>query len=100
MQTRIYVTVNYCVLTDWELMPLGLVYVCMYVFVWVCEGWEVRNNERKKGKGETRVEKRWRRKMMKFGKITAGYVGRGVGMPSENFNLPFLILKVRCPVIS
>jgi len=41
---------------------------------------------------------RWRRKM-KFGKIIAGWV-RGVGMPSENFNLPFLILKVRCPVIS
>jgi len=30
---------------------------------------------RKKGKGETRVEKmRWRRKMMKFGKIIAGWV--------------------------
>jgi len=47
------------------------------------------------------VEKmRWRR-MMKFGKIIAGWSsGRGVGMPSENFNLSFLILKVRCPVIN
>jgi len=35
-------------------------------------GEEVRNNERKKGKGETRVEKmKWRRKM-KFGIIIAG----------------------------
>ena len=39
--------------------------VCMYVFVWVCEGWEVGNDERKKGKGESCVEMRWRRKMMK-----------------------------------
>jgi len=37
-------------------------------------GGEVRNNERKKGKGETRVEKmRWRRKM-KFGIIIAEWV--------------------------
>jgi len=36
-------------------------------------GEEFRNNERKKGKGETRVEKmRWKRKMMKFGIIIAG----------------------------
>jgi len=35
------------------------------VFVWVCEGWEVGNDERKKGKGESCVEMRWRRKMMK-----------------------------------
>jgi len=35
-------------------------------------GEEVRNNERKKGKGETRVKMRWRRKMMKFGIIIAG----------------------------
>ena len=36
----------------------------MYVFVWVCEGGEVRNDERKKGKGESCVEMRWRRKKM------------------------------------
>jgi len=64
-------------------------------------GGEVRNDERKKGKGESCVEKmRGRRKMMKFGKIIAGWSsGRGVGMPSESFNLSFLIIKLRCPVI-
>jgi len=45
-------------------------------------GGEVRNNERKKGKGETCVKKmRWRNSKMKFGKIIAGWVA---GMPSEN----------------
>jgi len=60
-------------LTDWELMPgVG---VCMCACMCLCgcvRGEEVRNNERKKGKGETRVEKmKWRRKM-KFGIIIAG----------------------------
>jgi len=66
-------------------------------------GGEVRNDERKKGKGESCVEKmRWRSKIMKFGKVAGWSSGiyRGVGMPSENFNLSFLIIKVRCPVIN
>ena len=47
------------------------VHVCVCVCV---RGGEVRNDERKKGKGESCVEMRWRRKMMKFGKIIAGWV--------------------------
>ena len=38
------------------------VHVCVCVCV---RGGEVRNDERKKGKGESCVEMRWRRKMMK-----------------------------------
>ena len=73
------------------------VHVCVCVCV---RGGEVRNDERKKGKGESCVEMRWRRKMMKGSLVKLWLDGGGVGMPSENFNLPFLILKVRCPVIS
>jgi len=63
-------------------------------------GEEVRNNERKKGKrrnscGEDEMEE-------EDDEVWYNYcwIGRGVSMSSENFNLPFLILKVRCPVIS
>jgi len=72
--TCIYVTVNYCVFNRLGANAMG-VGVCKCACICLCgcvRGGEVRNNERKKGKGETHVEKmRWRR-MMKFGKIIAG----------------------------